>query len=269
MPPEDLITDAAPPASATPVVAPPPAPAPLPVTSPPPPAPGLNPDTHCAEDGKAWREKFFGAQGRLTQVEADLQKKIGRLEAQVAALQGGVNERDATIAALSQTADEMTSLREQLTTTQAEAAMARRLQALIRFPDLLTLTVTEEVTVGQGDDAATEMQTRNPVMAFLNSTTLEGDDLIAALQDLASAMGVRAAPQAPVTPATTVAGAVPTPAAPAAPANELDAARQEAMKWHQLGIEGKQGPNGENPAEEERKAWTKFRDLESAQADAA
>lgn len=263
-------------AAATPPVAPAAAPAPPPAASPPPaplptaaPVPGLNPDTHCQEDGKLWREKFYGADGRRQQVEANLQRRIGELEAQIAASQAGLTERDATIAQLSQASADLSALREQFTTVQADAAMAYRLQSLIQYPELLSLQVTEEVTVGEGDAAVTETHTRNPVLTFLSSTTLEGDELVAALRDMAKAMGVRATAQAPVTPVATVAGAVPQPAAPAAPANELDAARVEAMKWHQLAIERRTGPNGEDPAVEEQAAWDRFRELQAAHAAAA
>lgn len=269
---KDSTTDTDP-AATTPPVAPAAVPVSPPAASPPPaptavPVPGLNPDTHCQEDGKPWREKYYGADGRRQQVEANLQRKIGELEAQIAASQAGLTERDATIAQLSQVTTEAATLREQLTTAQAEAAMAHRLQSLIQFPELLSLQVIEEVTTGEGDDAVMETHARNPVLTFLSSTTLEGDELVAALRDMAKAMGTRAVPQ-PATPVTTVAGAVPQPAAPAAPANELDAARQEAMKWHQLAIERQTGPNGEDPAVEEQAAWDRFRKLQDAHAAAA
>jgi len=81
-------------------------------------------------------------------------------------------------------------------------------------------------------------------------------------------MGVGAAPQ-PATSVATVAGVVPSPAAPTAPANELDAARKEAMEWHRLVINRELGPKGEDPAVEAEKAWDTFRDLQRAQAAAA
>ncbi len=221
----------------------------------------------CVEDGKRWEAKFHGAQGRLQQVESALRQEIGALQAQISTLEDGVRERDAQIAQLSQAATEAATLREQIATLQAEAAKASRLQAVMRFPDLLSLTVTEEVTVVEGDAEHTEERTRNPVLTFLDNTTLEGDELIAALQDLAKATGRPSAPQAPAGDAT--AGAVPSPAAPATPASEIDAARQEAMRWHQDAIDGRHGPNGEDPREMEEKAWAHFRDLQRKQAQAA
>ena len=228
---------------------------PAPVAQPPAsPAPGL-----YAPDGKTWQSKFHGAEGRAQQVTQQRDTVVGGYEQRIEDSQQALRVAQAKVATLEGQVQQLTGqvdtipqLRGELDAAKNAASKASRLQVLMKHPNLLAVQVEEEQE-GQAVQV-------NPFMQFVDSTTLEGDGLDAMLRQMASAMSVPAATPAP---APVVEGAAPQPATPAGDGG-TDALRVEAMRWHQLKIDGEVGPNGENPAEEEQKAWSKFYEAQGA-----
>ncbi len=239
---------------------PPAAPQTPPATTPPqPPAspkPGLDPAVY-APDGKTWKDKYFGEQGRRQQVENQSATQAGSLEAQLEAAQRDVKVKEAEIARLSATiADQeqkiaaIPELQGQIDALTPQASRASRLELLTQFPSLLAVQVEEQYT----PEGAEEPQTRqvNPFMSLINNTTLEGDALAQELRRMSTAIGT--SPDA--APPPVVAGAVPPPAAPA-PTSGAEALRAKAMEWHRLVTNGvTRTEDGKDPLEEERKAWS-------------
>jgi len=239
----DTTTDATPVVTPAPVVQPPASP-----------APGL-----YAPDGKTWQSKFHGAEGRAQQVTQQRDTVVGGYEQRVEDSQQALRVAQAKVATLEGQVQQLTGqvdtipqLRGELDAAKSAASKASRLQVLMKHPGLLSVQVEEEQ---EGQTVQV-----NPFMQFIDSTTLEGDSLDAMLRQMASAMSVPAATPAP---APIVEGAAPQPATPAGESG-TDALRAEAMRWHQLKIDGGVGPNGEDPVEEEQKAWSKFYEAQGA-----
>jgi len=237
------------PTDATPVVTP------APVVQPPAsPAPGLH-----APDGKTWESKFFGAEGRAKQVTQTRDTVVGGYEQRIEDSQQALRVAQAKVTTLEGQVQQLTGqvdtipqLRGELDAAKSAASKASRLQVLMRHPNLLAVQVEEEQ---EGQTVQV-----NPFMQFVDSTTLEGNPLDAMLRQMASAMSVPAATPAP---APVVEGAAPQPATPAGESG-IDALRAEALRWHQLKIDGGVGPNGEDPVEEERKAWRQLYEAQGA-----
>lgn len=232
---------------------------PAPVAQPPAsPAPGL-----YAPDGKTWQSKFHGAEGRAQQVTQQRDTVVGGYEQRISDLQQELREAQAKVTTLEGQVQKLTGqvdaipqLRGELDAAKSAAAKASRLQVLMRHPGLLSVQVEEEREV----EGQTQTVQVNPFMQFVDSTTLEGDPLDAMLRQMASAMSVPAVIPAP---APVVEGAAPQPATPAGESG-ADALRKEALGWHRLKINGEVGPNGEDPAAEEQKAWSAFYEAQGA-----
>jgi len=248
-------TSAEPPA--TPVTSVPPQPTASPA------APGLDPGIY-APDGKTWKSKYHGAEGTRMQVETARDQAEGRFTQQVQDLQQQLREALVKVTTLETQVQQLAAQTEAIPQLQGEldaakqaAARANRLEVLMRHPDLLTVQVEETREVdGQPQTVAV-----NPFMGFIDSTTLEGDALDTMLTQMATALSVP--PAAVVAPTPVTEGAAPQPAQPA-DTGGLDALRAEAMRWHQMKINAERGPNDEDPAEEERKAWQKFYQAQAA-----
>lgn len=248
----DTPTDA-PTAPVTPAVT-----TPAPVVQPPAsPAPDLVDPRIYASDGKLWESKFFGAEGRAKQLTQQRDTVVGGYEQRIEDSQQALRVAQAKVTTLEGQVQQLTGqvdtipqLRGELDAAKSAASKASRLQVLMKHPNLLAVQVEEEQ---EGQTVQV-----NPFMQFIDSTTLEGDPLDAMLRQMASAMSVPA-----VTPAPVVEGAAPQPATPAGESG-TDALRAEAMRWHQLKIDGGVGPNKEDPVEEEQKAWSKFYEAQGA-----
>jgi len=206
-----------------------------------------------APDGKTWKDKFFGEQGRRQQVENQSATHAGSFEAQLETAQRDGQIKDAEIARLNASIAELTNqtgaipdLRTQVEALTPQAARAARLEILMGYPSLVAAQVEEEFTPEGGEP---QKRMVNPFLNLVNSTGLEGQALVTELGRLSAAIGT------PATPPAVVAGAVPPPASPA-PGNDAESHRANAMKWHQYVVNGViRTDDGKDPLEEERKAW--------------
>ncbi len=205
------------PTQATPVAAPatpvPAAPTPSPAV---PTTTALDPDVF-GPDGKRWKDKAIGARGWVKQIEEKAVEEKGQLEAQIAGLAGQIGERDAAITqltaqvgTLTETADTIPGLQEQIEQLQQQAVVAERYKVALEFPALLALQ-TEEVVKDEDGNERTE--TRNPMLALIESSSLDQPGLRDQLKQLAAALP-QAVPQ-PIQQSPVTGGATPSPAAPA------------------------------------------------------
>lgn len=233
------------------------------------PQPGLDPKIY-ADDGKTWKEKFYGEQGRRGQVEAESAKALGGLQQQIKALQEAKKADGATIARLEATVAELEGqtgaipeLQEQVTSLSSKAEMADKLNVLMKYPKLLGYQVTEERTI-EGEEEPVEEIVR-PFLNLIQSTTLTGEALEKELVRLAKALPGDIKPS----PSPETAGAAPSPPEPAGDGDSPDHWHEEAMKWHQMHIAGETGPNGEDPAKMEQEAWNKKREAIQRQLSSA
>lgn len=230
-----------------------------PVALTPPPSqssPGLDARIYDA-DGKTWQSKFHGAQGRLMQVEAQKDKKIGALQQQVDAFQEEINQKDIKIGALETQITQLTGeiqtipqLQGELDNVKKKANRADKLDILMRHPCLLSMQVEEQQTI-EGQDEPVTVKV-NPFVRLIESTTLSGDALEQELVRLSAVLPSAASATAPV-----VEGAAPAPVTPS-DTNDLTALQAKAIEWHEKTIAGKPGAK-----EKEREAWGKFYEAQS------
>lgn len=244
-----------------------------PVTSPTPPTPGPS-STYTpvdqmvyAPDGKTWKSKFHGAEGHRTQIEEQrdtqrgaLEQKVMGLEQQLREAQAQVSSLTNEVSALTEQANTIPQLQEQLTTVRQQAAEAARLRILMKHPQLLGVQIEEQRAV-EGQEEPEVVQV-NPYMKFIQTTTMEGDELDQALGQLTAVLA-QLPSVGPVTPEPVVEGAVPQPAQPTG-TTDVDSCRQEALRWHALRLAGESGPNGEDSAQMEQEAWNKMYEAQSA-----
>lgn len=192
----------------------------LPVTSAVPPlspqTSGSNPDIFCPEDSKKWKDKFYGAQGALKQVQASSAGKVGGLGQQVTELTQTVAEKDATIAAtqlqlvtLQEQIKQIPDLRGQVGTLTQQAARADRYQLLMEFPHLLGLRVEQMIAGEEGEEP--ETTTVNPVLQLVEASTLSLEQLRVTLQQFSATLPT-------ATPDATPVSRVLAPAMPPSPA---------------------------------------------------
>lgn len=213
-------------------------------------SPGVDP-----ADGKLWKDKFYGTQGRLQQVEAQHAQQMGALQAQAEGLQGTLRERDAAIASLQQQVQQATEqlgaipgMQSQITELQQRATLADRYRAAMQHPELLGAKVEIE---RPGADGQMVKEQVNPLLSLIENTTLTGDALVATLQQMAAAL-----PKTPQT-APVMQGAVPPPPAPVQ--DELAALRQKAVE-----IQDRLNGGDATVMQEHADIWMKIRETEAA-----
>ncbi len=218
------------------------------------------PPTIDPSDGKPWTDKFYGARGRLQQVEAQHAEALGAAQAQAEGLQNTLHERDALITNLEQQVQQATGqleaipgMQEQITTLQQESALAERYRAAMQYPALLNAQVEVERTDENGQVVK---ETVNPLLNLIENTTLTGDALTATFQQMATALPAQ---QVSSTPAPVMAGAVPPPAEPIE--DELGALRKQAQE-----IQGRINTGDHRTWQEHADVWMKIRELEAAGA---
>lgn len=213
------------------------------------PSPSLDPQIY-AEDGKTWKSKCHGAQGRLKQVEKQRDTQTGGFEQTIQDLGQAVHEKSARIVTLEAQVGELTTraesipqLQGQLDAATNKAEKAGRLEVLMKHPRLLSVQVEEQV---EGQDPVKV----NPFMKLIESTTLGGEDLDQELRRLAAAF--QQPPENPV-----VEGATPPSPVPS-DTTDVEALTTIAMELHEKAIAGKVGAR-----DEERKAWAKVYEAQS------
>lgn len=225
-----------------------------PVTPPVQPPAGLDPQIYCLDDGKTWKTKFYGEQGRRGQIENQASQRTGTFEQQIKDMEAAANATgaetarlQARIAELEGQAGAIPGLQQQVTDLTTQAEKAAKLEVLLQYPTLLSYQVTEQQTPEGGEPVDVVVR---PFLNLVNSTTLTGEALDTELRRLASALPGEGPAISPV-----AAGAAPPPPAPAGDGESPDHWHQQALIWHQRRINGEAGEAGEDPAEMERKCW--------------
>ncbi len=218
------------------------------------------PPTVDPSDGKLWKDKFYGTQGRLQQVEAQHAQQMGALQVQAEGLQSTLRERDATITNLQQQVQQATTqletipgMQEQIATLEQQSALAERYRAAMQYPALLGAQVEIERTT---EDGQTVKEMVNPLLNLIESTTLTGDALQATLRQMAAALPAQ---QAGSTPTSIMAGAVPPSPEPVQ--DELGELRKRAAKIQDRINDGEIGA-----WEDHANVWMQIRELEAAGA---
>ncbi len=238
-----------------------PATTPVQVTTPPQSQPQQQlPPTVDPSDGKLWKDKFHGTQGRIRQIEAQYAQQEGALQAQMEGLQNTLRERDATIATLQQQVQQagtqleaVPGMQEQITTLQHQSALAERYKAAMQYPTLLNAQVEVERTT---EDGQTVTERVNPLLNLIENTTLEGDALTATLRQMATALPGQ---QTVSTPTPVMEGAVPPSPEPVE--DELSALRKQAQD-----IQDRINDGDHTAWNEQGPIWQKIRELELAGA---
>jgi uncharacterized coiled-coil protein SlyX len=215
-----------------------------------------------ADDGKTWRDKFHGAQGLAQQLKGKHEKELGDIQKQIEELQGLVSEKNGSIAQLTdklsgaaEQLGELQALRERLPELENQARVTERYRALMEYPELLNLQQTDVVKTDDGEEVEMVF---NPVIDLVESTTLEGDDLRAAIKRLSSAFGnsqhtVTSDSNDEVTP-----GAAPAPGEPVE--QDADYWRDKAQGYH---AELKADPDNNDLMGKMVEAYAKAREIES------
>jgi len=180
------------------------------------PGPGFDRADVFDDAGKTWKSKYFGAQGATQQADARFRDERATFNQQITDLTATIGQRDATIEALNAQisaqeaiAATVPELQTQIETLQADTARANKYKALMGYPGLLSVQVTEDVTDGDG---VTSQVTVNPILRLIESSTLEGATLEAELRRLASVQQSAQIATTPTVPLTS--GASPNPSPP-------------------------------------------------------
>ncbi len=146
-----------------------------------------------AEDGKQWKEKFHGQRGRVQQLEEEYQNQIESLRTQVEELQGSVEQKDSSVEQLNTRLGEATgrleelqSLKDRIPELEQKARITDRYRALMEYPELLGAQVKDVVT---DEDGQEHEMVFNPILNFVENTTMEGDELRAEIKRLNQVFG--------------------------------------------------------------------------------
>jgi hypothetical protein len=173
-------------------------------------------------DGKRWKDKFFGLQGRVSQVEAERMTIEQQMKAQLGTIQTESSGKDATIAELKVKLaglGRIPELEAKIKELEAEANKAAKYRVAMRYPTLLALETIEEIPDPDGGEPK-RIKT-NPVLDLIESSGLDSVALEMTLQRMAAALPS----QRPTQPQTTVGPASPAPAEPAGDDKEAWIAR--------------------------------------------
>lgn len=148
-----------------------------------------------APDGKQWKEKFHGQRGRAQQLESEYQDKIGALEKQLEDLKGTVGQKDSSIEQLNTRLGEATerlqdlqALKDRVPELEQKARITDRYRALMEYPELLNAQVKDVV---KDEDGEEHEMVFNPILSFVENTTLEGDALRAEINRLNRVFGAQ------------------------------------------------------------------------------
>lgn len=200
----------------------------------------LNPEIYCTEDGKTWREKFYGKSGAVQQLEQEHAKTLGAMEQTLSQKDSQLTQLGARIAVLEKAvsdtkvqADQLPALQQQIQTlteqavvatdVQLKAQLADRYRLAMDFPGLLGLRVEQkEKDKDSGEERVVGYT--NPVLTLIEKTPMDGDELRKVLLDLASQlpMDSTAAVKGPMS-TTTIQPPNPTPSTD----NDIDSWRKK------------------------------------------
>lgn len=239
------------------------APKPTP-TAPPvsPTPPALNPDVYCPEDGKRWKEKFYGAQGALKQIRTEATEKVGAAEQQVLSMTEALQQRDATLATLGGQNTELSEqiaaipeLQGQIEQLTQQAARADLYQVLMGYPQLLSMTAQQTVPAETEGGEPTTI-TVNPVLQLVETSNMSVDQLKVTLDQFLQALPQQTGNNQARSPVTSP--ATPSPPAPGGPATD-DVLLARAKAAQERLNSGDVSPEA---MEEHRAAWAALREAQ-------
>lgn len=193
------------------------------------------------ENWEYWRSKFYGTQGAFKQAQSAWDEQRGASEqarkgltAQLEAANAQLAQTQKQVAELSQQLEVLPQLQERATEANRLEALNTRLNVILRYPQIVGQTEEVEVTVGEGDEATTQMERRNPFMDLVLSSNLEGPELETMVHQIASKLNEPAEPALPPQPAaSTMVGGGPPPTP--APSESVADLRQKAADARDAG----------------------------------
>jgi hypothetical protein len=222
----------------------------------------LNPDIYCPDDGKKWKDKFYGAQGALKQTRTEAAEKVGAAEQQVLSVTETLQQRDATLATLTGQNTELSEqiaaipqLQGQIEQLTQQAARADLYQVLMGYPQLLEMTAQQTVPADKDGEEPTTI-TVNPVLQLIETSNMSVDQLKVTLDQFLQALPQQTEGgqvRSPVTSAAT-----PAPPAPGGPATD------DALWTRVQAAQGRMnsGDNSPEALEEHRAAWAAYREAQ-------
>jgi len=189
-------------------------------------------------DGKLWKDKFLGREGHVQQVQKQLEEAQKQYEQSQKQLQAELTKREGTIeqlngklSAAGEQLGELQGLKDRIPELETKAGRAAKLEAILEYPKLATMQVTDMVKTEDGEEV--EMLV-NPVMNLVQNTSLEGDALRAELRRLNSLYSTPSEPSPPQNTGVTD-GAAPSPGEPVEQTPEYW--EEKAREAHRLSIE--------------------------------
>lgn len=170
------------------------------------------------DDGKPWREKFHGLAGRTQQLEKELntaqqkhQKALDELQTQLGERESAIEQMNVKLTNAGEQLGALQDLKDRIPELETKARRAEKLEAILEYPTLATLQVTDTVQTDEGEEVELLV---NPVMNLVQGSNLEGDALRAELRRLNSLyQKMGELPEQPQSPSVT-GGAAPSPGEP-------------------------------------------------------
>lgn len=166
----------------------PPAASPAPATQAPIGQPVIPPSSTTMPAGTDYKAKFDGLRGAMMALQTQTAEQIGALEQQLRAVSSESNMKDekisaaeANIAKLTEQLAGLPAIQEQANRVPTLESQRQRMEAILRYPEIIGKTVT--VTSGDGEDQETTRE--NPFLDSLLSSTLTGDAFTALVEQMA------------------------------------------------------------------------------------
>lgn len=143
--------------------------------------------------GTDWKAKFDGLRGAMMALQTSSQERIGSLEQQVRTsggektmLQEKLSAAELNITNLTEQLTGLPAIQEQASKTTALEAQTARLEAILRFPEIVGKTEMVDVSA-EGEDEKFERV--NPFLDALLASTLEGDGFTSLAEQMAAQLG--------------------------------------------------------------------------------
>ena len=143
--------------------------------------------------GTDWKAKFDGLRGAMMALQTSSQERIGSLEQQVRAsggekgmLQEKLSAAELNITKLAEQMDGFPAIQEQANKSTALEAQTARLEAILRFPEIVGKTEMIDVS---GDDEDEKFDRVNPFLDALLSSSLGGDAFTELAEQMAAQLG--------------------------------------------------------------------------------
>lgn len=133
-----------------------------------------------AEDGKLWREKFTGQQGRADELakkiegmQESFESNLTKLKSEVESRESRINELRQELDTTGQRVEELRALEDQVPELEQQARQAAKLRAVLEYPELVNRQVKDMIEM----DGEEHEVVANPILDLVESTNLEGDEL--------------------------------------------------------------------------------------------